>query len=331
MHRSHPAATGFHWLMIVIGIMLMMLLVGCNRPSASSEEPVTQSGGLVEGIPFTHPSLGFTVEMPPTWQDKIDVVSEEEENGVRMVSFNYTGGGEPHTFLFRIAAYPIAVWEESVNGTEPLLNNEAFARTQTHVYTLIRALDNPYNGQSQVEYGAMAQDIDEVLNSFELAGAEPYTYVSYAVYFGNDALNVSQDCSVTFPVMRNVEDKVNIPLSILTKLFAGPTQVEKEQGYTSFFSRETAGAIKSLTVKAGTAYVNLNDIRSIIPNASSSCGSQAMLSQIQMTLMQFPEIQRVILAIDGNPQTFYDWIQIGCSTENDQCDTAPFGSATSSS
>ena len=41
-------------------------------------------------------------------------------------------------------------------------------------------------------------------------------------------------------------------------------------------------------------------------------------------LKQFGIINKIIYAINGDPQSFYEWLQIGCSEENDNCDPTPF-------
>lgn len=168
---------------------------------------------------------------------------------------------------------------------------------------------------------------DAVMNSSSASSSVPSGSADEAllVYFSNDVLNPgAADCSAVFPVTRSIAETEDKPLAAMRELFGGPTDEEKTAGYSSFFSGETANAIKSVRIENATAYVDLEDIRAIIPNASSSCGSASLLSQIESTLKELPGVDRVILAIDGDPAAFYDWLQIGCSPENDQCDSAPF-------
>lgn len=154
---------------------------------------------------------------------------------------------------------------------------------------------------------------------------EPAPTISLAVYFGNTELNPEmEDCSLVFPVEREVPRTQGVARAVLSELFTGPTEEEKEQGYVSFFSQETADILKNVHIENDTAYVDLEDIRSIIPNASSSCGSAQLMAEIETTLKQFITVERVILAIDSDPETFYEWIQVGCTEENDFCDDAPF-------
>lgn len=137
------------------------------------------------------------------------------------------------------------------------------------------------------------------------------------VYFGNEALNKSFDCGLVYPVERNGGHKD--PASVLLSLFEGPTKPEIEEGYSSMFSASTAYALKKLTVRDGVAAVDLEDIRNVVPNVSSSCGSEQFISSVEETLFQFGGIKKVIFAIDGNPETFYEWTQLGCGEENYNC------------
>ncbi|GEM_PF-1140006 len=151
--------------------------------------------------------------------------------------------------------------------------------------------------------------------------------VSFApkLYFGSTTFNPNaQICDAVFGVTRaNIDDDVT-PAELVRTLFAGPTEEERVAGYTSFFSMETANAVRSVRVVNDTAYVNLTDIRDVIPNAGTSCGSAAFLAEITETLTQFPDVNRVILAIDGDPEPLYNWLQLGCSSENDNCDATNF-------
>lgn len=148
------------------------------------------------------------------------------------------------------------------------------------------------------------------------------------VYYSNERLaeEGNTDCSVVFPVERLIIKTDDPATAALEKLFLGPTPYEMANGYSSFFSYFTRDALKSVTVKDGTAYVNLTDLREVIPNASASCGSAAFLASMQRTLWQFPEITRVLFAIDGDLVAFYEWLQIGCTPENDNCDKMPYQS-----
>lgn len=148
---------------------------------------------------------------------------------------------------------------------------------------------------------------------------------SRVIYFSNSRRAGDQtDCNVVYGVERSVVSSQSPYQQALEELFKGPTAAEKEQGYSSFFSSKTAGLLKKLTVLDGVAYVNLHDPRSLIPNASSSCGSQQFLASIKETLMHDRQISKVVFAIDGDQEAFYDWLQIGCPNQETQCNDKHF-------
>jgi hypothetical protein len=134
------------------------------------------------------------------------------------------------------------------------------------------------------------------------------------------------DCTQVFAVNRQVDS--NDPnlyyQSLLGELFKGPNLSEINEGYTSFFSEDTASILKNFKLIDDTAYINFADIRNLIPNVSASCGSQEFLNQIEKTLMSDGRIKEVRFAINNDPQTFYDWIQIGCDPKTNNCDLKPF-------
>lgn len=132
-------------------------------------------------------------------------------------------------------------------------------------------------------------------------------------------------CATVYPVQRTVAKSSGVTRAALTELLQGASPEERTQGYTSWFSPATAGALRNVTIKDGTAYVDLADLRSTIPNASTSCGSAAFLAQLTETAKAAARVERVRLAIDGQPALLWGWLQRGCDASNDECDPAPFG------
>ncbi len=167
-----------------------------------------------------------------------------------------------------------------------------------------------------------------VFQSEDIAPSEtPEPKMTVKVYFGNTELNPNmEDCSKVFPVEREIPETKAVATAALNELFRGPTEQEKEQGHVSFFSWETRDVLKSVHIEDGTAYLNLEDLRPMVPGANSTCGSGQFRGQIEQTLKQFPTVDKVIYAIDGSPRTFYEWIQIGCAApgDTDYCDPTPF-------
>ncbi len=149
--------------------------------------------------------------------------------------------------------------------------------------------------------------------------------VQVSLYFNNDSLaGETAGCDRVFPVSRSVASSSSVPDAALRALFSGPTPQEHAQGYRSFFSERTAGLLQHLKIESATAYVDLQDLRHELSGITSSCGYAEFFTQIQRTLSQFPGIQRVIFALDGNPQRFYAWVELECDRHNDHCDPTPF-------
>ncbi|MBU1102233.1 GerMN domain-containing protein [Patescibacteria group bacterium] len=144
------------------------------------------------------------------------------------------------------------------------------------------------------------------------------------IFFSNSELDPEISCNKVFPVEREISETLGLAKAALEELFKGPTEEEKSQGYVSWFSDTTKDILKTVKIENNTAYIDLKDIRQIIPNVSTSCGSAEFLAEVETTLEQFPSVGKVIIAIDGKPSIFYEWIQIGCAKENDFCDETPF-------
>lgn len=99
----------------------------------------------------------------------------------------------------------------------------------------------------------------------------------------------------------------------LDALLAGPTPAERDDGLSSWFSEATAGVLNDVTIDGeGRAVVDLADLRPIIPNASTSAGSERLLAELDATVFQFPTVTSVEYRIDGNCEAFWNWLQRSC-------------------
>lgn len=113
-----------------------------------------------------------------------------------------------------------------------------------------------------------------------------------------------------YPVGRTTTDD-DLPTAAVRELLAGPTVEEREQGYSSWFSQETDGMLRSVRVEDGVAHVDLDDaLATTIPGASTSAGSLVLLAELDATTRQFPEITDSIYALDGDVEAFYEWLQL---------------------
>lgn len=144
------------------------------------------------------------------------------------------------------------------------------------------------------------------------------------VYFNHAQRAATEaDCAIVFERTRQLPRTAGVAAAALRQLFAGPTEAERAQGYRSPFSAASADLLRRVSIEHGTAYVDLNDPRALLPGATSSCGAAEFHTAIERTLRQFPTVRRVILAIDGEPRRFYEWMGQDCDETNDHCDAAP--------
>lgn len=132
------------------------------------------------------------------------------------------------------------------------------------------------------------------------------------------------DCAQVYAVERQIDKNNLSPSSVLNELFGGPTSAEEGAGYRSVFSSDSATILKGVTVKNNVAYVNLVDIRYLLPSVSASCGGKEFVASVIETLKRSQSVSRVIFAINGDPKIFYDWTKTGCTTANDNCSKKNF-------
>ena len=116
-------------------------------------------------------------------------------------------------------------------------------------------------------------------------------------------------CGTVAPVVRKVAGPVTAEVA-LRELLAGPTADETAAGFTSLFGPPTAGALLDVTIAGGIARVSFRDLRTIIPNASSSCGSAALLGALDATLARLPGVRGARYSFGGDEAAFYEWLQM---------------------
>ena len=128
------------------------------------------------------------------------------------------------------------------------------------------------------------------------------------VYFSVDG----DDCAAVEAFERSGPSDTDPVQLALTELLGGPTSEEQTAGAGSFFSSETADALWELDLTDGLLTIEFRDIR-FLNNASTSCGSQALLSSLTNTVFQFPTVERVRFTIWGSCSLFWNWLQTECS------------------
>jgi len=143
------------------------------------------------------------------------------------------------------------------------------------------------------------------------------------LYFSNTRLGPGvSDCAQVYAVHVPASD--DVLTATMKELLAGPSAEEAAKGYGSWFSPSTSQALIAAKVSGTTSYVNLADIRAIIPNASTSCGSASLLAQLRTTAQQAGMTPRALFAISSQPTLFWEWLQLSCDASNDNCNPTPF-------
>lgn len=146
------------------------------------------------------------------------------------------------------------------------------------------------------------------------------------VFFNRTGEGVAA-CTAVEGVERRIEQTEAVATAAMNALFAGPSDDEQERRFSSLFSEDTAGLLRSVHVEGETAYLDLSRAFLGINNVSTSCAARMTLSSIEATLTQFPTVEEVRYAVEGDPATFYEFMQIGCPSPRsggDRCDPAPF-------
>jgi len=120
------------------------------------------------------------------------------------------------------------------------------------------------------------------------------------------------DCSEVVAVPRFVVASVDPMKVAFDLLVAGPTADEGTVGASSLFSEATAGSVRSATLDGDLLTVDFEDLRGDLNNASTTCGSEALLAQLNGTAFQFASVELVTYTIDGSCEAFFNWLQRDC-------------------
>jgi Sporulation and spore germination len=131
------------------------------------------------------------------------------------------------------------------------------------------------------------------------------------VLFHEQAPAPESDPRRVVPVSRTVPRSPKVATAALNELLRGPTARERAAGYWSFFSDDTARMLRGARVTGGTGFADFRDFRRLLPNATSSYGSTALLAELDATLKQFPTIKGTLYAFNGDVAAFYTWLQLG--------------------
>ena len=120
------------------------------------------------------------------------------------------------------------------------------------------------------------------------------------------------DCSAVSGITRDISSGQDSISGAFEHLVSGPTEAEVTDGASSPWSTETSAVVRSVDLRDGVLVVDFDDLRPLLPNASTSCGSEALLTGLNQTAFQFSEVERVRYTLDGSCDAFGNWLQREC-------------------
>lgn len=117
--------------------------------------------------------------------------------------------------------------------------------------------------------------------------------------------HLADGCSATTPVTRTVEAPA-VLRGALEELLRGPTRAERAAGLQSPFSAETAGGLVAVSIVEGVALVDLRpDLVQALGPTSAACAGAVLVSQLDATVTQFPQVERAVYSYGGDVAAFY--------------------------
>lgn len=119
-----------------------------------------------------------------------------------------------------------------------------------------------------------------------------------SVYFGNSQMGSSEDCSKVFPVSRTILNAETFGPGATEALLEGVAAAEEKAGY--FSSLNDGVLIQKFEIKDGVAYVDFSP--QFNEGVAGSCRVQAITAQIENTLNALPDIDSVVISVDGETE-----------------------------
>jgi len=122
--------------------------------------------------------------------------------------------------------------------------------------------------------------------------------VEFQLFFGNEDFNSTiAGCDEVFPVFRKAEGIDDPRAEAVRELLEGPSRTEAGQGYYTALNRGIS--LLGLRIEGGAAYPDFS--RELEENVAGSCTIMAIRAQISETLLQFEDIDRVVILVEGSP------------------------------
>lgn len=118
-----------------------------------------------------------------------------------------------------------------------------------------------------------------------------------SVYFWNDPMGSKDDCDVVFATTHHVLNAETLGPGALEQLLNGPSQSEIELGFSTAIPQGVL--LQKFEVKNGVAYA---DFSNELSKVAGSCRVRGVKAQIEKTLTDLPDIDKVVISINGQTE-----------------------------
>ncbi|MBC8145640.1 MAG: GerMN domain-containing protein [bacterium] len=167
-------------------------------------------------------------------------------------------------------------------------------------YSTTVEIKQAYTGNAMLEvFESSAKDgseIHKVRVPLRMRVGAPSASKTVSAFFTNSRKDPgASDCGRVFPVSRTVAPTSAVARAALDALLRGPTDDERQKDFASEIPSGTR--LRDIVINSGTARA---DFSRELNTAAGSCRVTAIRSQIEQTLRQFPTVQRVEIAVEGN-------------------------------
>ncbi|WP_150271880.1 hypothetical protein [Paenibacillus tepidiphilus] len=175
---------------IILFIFTITMLSGCTSKAspAASIAPAsdsTQADSYADYFTYTNPSLGFSLELPASWNNKYSV--EEFDNYAVFLHKESIGKSSAQGQLFAIIRYPGKMTnEQAQNGAG--MRSLVFT-TDQYSYVLAYPSGVEYTDETEADYSQMSADIAAISETVKEysneSAAEKQLYTGYIALEGN--------------------------------------------------------------------------------------------------------------------------------------------------
>ncbi|MDY0097022.1 MAG: GerMN domain-containing protein [Candidatus Dojkabacteria bacterium] len=226
-----------------------------------------------------------------------DVLSVEDEVLGRAPSSWYFEG----TFPVRIfnqqgdeiaSLFAVATEEWAQEGDVPFsleLHSNLIELDEESIVVMQFEKDNP---------SGLEENADYLKITVTLKPVEEEKIITFKVFFPNDEMSDMEDCTLVYPIVREVPYTVAVGRAALEELFKGLAGTEPDNGY--FTNIPEGVKVQSLSIEGGVARVDLSE--ELEEGVGGSCMVASITAQITETLKQFPTVDSVVISIDGRTE-----------------------------